>query len=210
MLNSFFNLKLLTPILLLPFLTGSAVLPKAMSEPVEVVEVVEEPVVETVTRYTLPGGSNTELLILDALQGRGITDRNALAVVLGNIKQESKFTTNICEGGARVSYWGCRSGGYGLIQWTTADRYRGLGDHARRMGLNPSYAPAQISFIFAERQWRSIEQSLKREGGSIDHYMNRAYTWLGWGIHGNRTKYAYEYNSRMVETTITIPTKNEG
>ena len=181
-----------------------------MSEPVEVVEVVDEPVVETVTRYTLPGGSNTELLILDALQGRGITDRNALAVVLGNIKQESKFNTNICEGGARVSSWACRSGGYGLIQWTTADRYHGLGRHASRLGLNPSYAPAQISFIFAERQWRSIEPSLKRDGGSIDHYMNRTYRWLGWGIHGNRTKYAYEYNSRMVETTITIPNNNEG
>ena len=205
MLNSIFNLKFLTPIALIPFLAGASVQPPAPPEPVEVVEVVEEPLTETVTRYTIPGASNTELLILDALQGRGITDRNALAVVLGNIKQESKFNTNICEGGARVSYWGCNSGGYGLIQWTTADRYRGLGNHAYRMGLNPSHAPAQISFIFAERQWKSIEPALKSPGNSIEYYMDRTYRWLGWGIHGNRTKYAYEYNSRMVETTITIP-----
>ena len=31
-----------------------------------------------------------------------ITDRNALATILGNIKQESNFTANVCEGGARV------------------------------------------------------------------------------------------------------------
>ena len=33
-----------------------------------------------------------------------ITDRNALATIMGNIKQESNFTANVCEGGARVSY----------------------------------------------------------------------------------------------------------
>lgn len=203
-------MKLLTTLALIPLLTGAAIQPPAPLEPVKVVEVVEEPVVETVTRYTLPGGSNTELLILDALQGRGITDRNALAVVLGNIKQESKFNTNICEGGARVSYWGCRSGGYGLIQWTTVDRYHGLGRHASRMGLNPSHAPAQVSYIFIERQWKSTEPHLQRTGMGISYYMDKTYRWLGWGIHGNRTKYAHEYSSRMVETTITIPIKNEG
>ena len=30
-----------------------------------------------------------------------ITDRNALATILGNIKQESNFRANICEGGAK-------------------------------------------------------------------------------------------------------------
>ena len=56
-----------------------------------------------------------------------ITDKNALATILGNIKQESMFISNICEGGARVEYPNCHRGGYGLIQWTTEARYLGLG-----------------------------------------------------------------------------------
>lgn len=198
-------MKSLTLAALLPFaLYHKVKFPEPPPAPPAIVEVAPEVEVETITKWTLPGASNTELLVLDKLQHRGITDINALAVVLGNIKQESKFNSNICEGGARVSYWGCTSGGYGLIQWTTADRYKGLGNHAYRMGLDPSYAPAQISFIFEERQWKFIEDDLIATGGSIDHYMNRTYYWLGWGVHGARTKYAYDYASRMVETTVPV------
>jgi len=28
--------------------------------------------------------------------------------------------------------------------------------------------------------------------------MNAAYRWLGWGIHGARTNYAYDYTKKMV------------
>jgi len=55
-----------------------------------------------------------------------ISDRNALATILGNIKSESNFHANICEGGARVPYNSCHRGGYGLIQWTSTGRYLGL------------------------------------------------------------------------------------
>jgi hypothetical protein len=167
-----------------------------------VVEAVEV-VVETETRWVLPTASHTEAKVLNALQERGIEDRNAIATVMGNIKQESKFNANICEGGARVSYWGCRSGGYGLIQWTTSDRYSGLGRHAYRIGLDPSTTDAQVSFLFTERQWKRIEPSLKTSGQSIGFYMGKAYYWLGWGIHGNRTTYAYQYASRL--TSIEVP-----
>ena len=69
-----------------------------------------------------------EQYVLSELQEHTrITDRNALATILGNIKQESKFHSNICEGGARVPYSDCHRGGYGLIQWTTENRYLGLG-----------------------------------------------------------------------------------
>mgnify|MGYP005681608613 FL=1 len=57
-----------------------------------------------------------------------ISDRNALATIMGNIKQESKFISNICEGGARVTYENCHAGGYGLIQWTSIGRYNALGN----------------------------------------------------------------------------------
>ena len=169
----------------------------------EVEEATVEPV-PTKKQWFLPSGNNVEAKVLNALQERGITDRNAIATVMGNIKQESKFNANICEGGARVSYWGCHSGGYGLIQWTTADRYRGLGNHAYAIGLDPSTADAQISFLFTERQWRGIEPYLKQRGGSIGFYMQKTYYWLGWGVHGNRTTYAYQYASKLVSIDVPI------
>ena len=64
---------------------------------------------------------------LEFLQTRGIRSKNALAVVMGNIQQESRFDTLICEGGFRTGYHDCHRGGFGLIQWTTPNRYRGLG-----------------------------------------------------------------------------------
>ena len=64
------------------------------------------------------GCNQTETYALNFLQKQGIKDKNALATIMGNIKQESGFVPNICEGGARIKYESCRSGGYGLIQWT--------------------------------------------------------------------------------------------
>ena len=159
-------------------------------------EVVEEVVVAK--RWVLPNGTHNEKVVLTALQDRGITDRIALAVVLGNIKQESRFHSNICEGGARVHYHGCRSGGYGLIQWTTSDRYRGLGHFASRVNGDPSSVETQVGYIFNERQWLDIESSLKRNGHSVGYYMNKAYYWLGWGHHGARTHYPHDYAARLI------------
>ena len=87
-------------------------------------------------------GSNlnpTEKKVLDFFIERGIKDKMALAVLLGNIKQESLFITNICEGGARVPYHRCHSGGFGLIQWTTTGRYGGLGRHANNIEGGTGY-----------------------------------------------------------------------
>ena len=64
-----------------------------------VVEDTTEEVVEEVAmtqRWVLPNGSHNERIVLSALQDRGISDKIALAVVLGNIKQESRFHSNIC------------------------------------------------------------------------------------------------------------------
>ena len=71
--------------------------------------------------------TDEEHLVLKALQERGITDRNALAVIMGNIRQESKFDPIICEGGVRTGYHGCHRGGFGLIQFTSIHRYNGSG-----------------------------------------------------------------------------------
>ena len=134
-----------------------------------------------------------EKFTLSFLQKRGITNQYALATVMGNIKQESRFHTNICEGGARVPYHQCYSGGYGLIQWTSINRYRGLGAFCVKYGLDPSGIDGQLRYMVNESQWTKYELVLKGKGFSIEHFMNHAYPWLGWGIHGNRTMYSYEY-----------------
>ena len=88
--------------------------PPVVEEAVE--EVVEIPVVPYKTSWKCPDCSPEEQYVLKELQEHTrITDRNALATIMGNIKQESKFIPNICEGGDRVSYRDCLSGGYGLI-----------------------------------------------------------------------------------------------
>ena len=158
-------------------ISAAAPIPPAVEAP-PVVEVKEE----TEKRWVLPNGSRIEAIVLDALQEQGITDKNALATILGNIKQESKFHPNICEGGHRVQYQHCHAGGYGLIQWTTRGRYNGLGDHAWTMGVSPSSAAAQISYIFTEREWKYVEHHMKKQGHSIGFYMGKSLllAWLGY------------------------------
>ena len=57
------------------------------------------------------GCTPDEKIALAYIQERtNITDKNALATIMGNIKQESEFKSNICEGGARVNYNQCRRG----------------------------------------------------------------------------------------------------
>ena len=176
--------------------TALRALPKSsLGTPATQLEVIAEQ--EYISRWHLPNASHNEKLVLEAMQERGITDEYALAVILGNIKQESNFHSNICEGGHRVSYANCHWGGYGLIQWTCDSRYYGLGRHADSLGLDPTSAEAQVSYIFQEQQWKDIEEGMKTPGKSLAFYMNKAYNWLGWGIHGNRTYYAQQYLSSM-------------
>ena len=135
--------------------------------------------------------------VLKFLQERGITDRAALATILGNIKQESRFDTIICEGGRRTGYHNCHSGGFGLIQWTTSGRYRGLGQFAAKYGLDPNSLDAQLRWMVNEREWREVEHHWKTPGKGISGYMHSAYRWLGWGIHGARTSYAHSYYNAL-------------
>jgi hypothetical protein len=93
---------------------------------------------------------------------------------------------NICEGGSRTSYYNCY-GGYGLIQWTSANRYYGLGDFAKKYGGSPSSLDTQLRYLTNEVQWQKIEEKMKTPGKSIYRYMNYAYDWIGWGHHGART-----------------------
>jgi hypothetical protein len=173
----------------------------------------EEPTSKTATREVAPvkpkekrlickGCNNNESRTLEFLQKRGITDKNALATIMGNIRQESTFTPNICEGGARVPYHQCRSGGVGILQWTNAPRYYGLGKFAARIGGDPSTLDTQLQYMLYEGDWKMIEPYMKTPGKSIDDYMRLARKWIRWGHHGARTDYAYNYSKRLISTSV--------
>ena len=180
--------------------TTNPLMTKDSTQETETKEVVPEK--PKVTRLICKGCNHNESRTLDFLQDRGVTDKNALATIMGNIRQESTFTPNICEGGARVPYHACRSGGFGLIQWTNAPRYKGLGYHAARIGANPSSLDTQLDYMLYEGDWKMIEPHMKTPGKSIHDYMRLARKWIRWGHHGARTDYAYDYSKRLIVTSV--------
>ena len=153
------------------------------------------------TRLICKGCNENENATLAYFQNRGIKDRNALATIMGNIRQESTFIPNICEGGSRTGYHNC-NGGFGIIQWTSANRYYGLGDFARKFGGSPSSLHTQLRYLTNEVQWQEIEEKMKTPGKSINRYMDYAYSWIGWGHHGARTSYARDYASRLIKVEV--------
>lgn len=126
-----------------------------------------------------------------------ITDKNAIATILGNIRQESNFTANICEGGARVSYHDCHRGGYGIIQWTSVNRYVNLGKFATKFECSPSEFDCQLRYMVNENIFQRQLPYFQANGQSIAYYMQPAYRWLGWGIKGNREVYAWDYLNKL-------------
>ena len=152
-------------------------------------------------RLICKGCNENENVALDYFQDIGIKDKNALATIMGNIRQESTFVPNVCEGGNRTNYRNCY-GGYGLIQWTSTNRYYGLGDFAKRYGGSPSSLQTQLRYLTTEVQWKQIEDRMKKSGRSIYSYMDTTYSWIGWGIHGARTSYAHDYANRMIQVEV--------
>ncbi len=156
--------------------------------PIEVVE----------TSWKCPDCSPEEKYVLEQLQEHTkITDRNALATIMGNIKQESKFIPNICEGGARVSYLDCTRGGYGLIQWTSLGRYNNLGKFCAKYGCDPSSLEGQTRYMINESVFQRYLPEFEGMGRNVSQYMVPAYYWLGWGIKGNREIYAWDYSKKL-------------
>jgi len=140
-----------------------------------------------------------EQYVLEQLQEHTkISDRNALATIMGNIKQESKFIPNICEGGARVPYDRCYSGGYGIIQWTSLGRYNNLGKFCTKYGCDPSSLEGQTRYMINENVFQRYLPEFEGRGKTVSQYMVPAYYWLGWGIKGNRQLYAYDYHKKLV------------
>ena len=136
--------------------------------------------------------------VLEQLQtSAGVTDRTALAVILGNIHQESTFKSNVCEGGSIVPYDRCLDGGYGLIQWTSKNRYLGLGTFCAKRNADPSGLKCQTDYMIHEMRFRKDLYAFQTNHQTIPYYMNAAYYWLGWGIHGNRTTHTYSFLTKL-------------
>ncbi len=136
--------------------------------------------------------------VLEQLQvSAGVKDKTALAVLMGNIQQESRFIPNVCEGGAIVPYDRCLRGGYGLIQWTSTHRYKGLGSFCRKYKCDPSGIEGQTRYMINEMRFRRDLYAFQTPHQQMGYYMNAAYYWLGWGVHGNRTKYSYSFLNKL-------------
>ena len=162
----------------------------------EVVSIEVKPYEKT---WKLPDGTPAEQYVLSELQKHTkISDRNALATILGNIKSESNFHSNICEGGARVPYGDCHRGGYGLIQWTSVNRYDNLGKFCNKYDCDPSSLEGQTRYMINESVFQRYLPEFEGRGKTVDQYMVAAYYWLGWGIKGYRQQYAYEYSKKLV------------
>ena len=173
-----------------------SVAPSMVTAPPPVIEITVE---EYEPQWILPGGTPAEQYVLKQLQQHTkISDRNALATILGNIKQESNFVPNVCEGGARVSYRDCTRGGYGLIQWTSVKRYENLGKFCEKFACDPSSLEGQTRYMINESTFQRYLPEFEGRGKTVDQYMVGAYYWLGWGIKGYRQLYAYDYHNRLV------------
>lgn len=205
-------MKKFTPLFLAAFIVPSACAypsfsdikaPPAIKKPVvgkvNPEKVVEIEVIEK--SWKCPGCNYNEKYVLEQLQEKTkISDRNALATIMGNIKSESQFYANICEGGARVPYHQCRRGGYGLIQWTTTARYNGLGSFCRKYGCDPSSIEGQTRYMINESHFQKVLPEFEGSGWTVSQYMVPSYYWLGWGIKGRRQIYAYDYTKKLVWT----------
>ena len=190
-----FMLKQVASFSLLTLLTSSCV--TAVENPEK--EVVSIPVEPYKTTWKCEDCTPNEQYVLAELQKHTkISDRNALATILGNIKSESNFYPNICEGGARVPYGDCHRGGYGLIQWTSINRYNNLGKFCNKYGCDPSSLEGQTRYMINENIFQRYLPMFEGGGQTVRQYMVPAYYWLGWGIKGNREIYAYEYTNKLV------------
>ncbi len=174
-------------------------------KPVQSVDVTEDETTATTlevkpfAKWICPTCSPEEQYVLKELQTHAnITDKNALATIMGNIKQESKFIPNICEGGARVNYENCHTGGYGLIQWTTESRYLGLGLFAKKYGCDPSSLECQTRYMINEIHFQKVLPEFQAGGQPVTQYMVPSFYWLGWGVEGPRLQYSYDYTKALV------------
>jgi len=121
----------------------------------------------------LSGGTNEEK-IWSWLKSEGFTDEGA-AGIMGNFRQEAgeDFATNAVENNGRGFTIDGKTG-YGLAQWTSAERQRGLLEMAESMGKDVSDLDVQLAYLKKEMQERGIWDKVRnaqdlREATRIFH-----------------------------------------
>ena len=198
------NLTTVTVSLLGAVATSAATLPTPSYATLNQTSTIQETATKEVApetprerRITCKGCNENEHYVLNALQDEGIRDKVAIATIMGNIKQESTFIPNVCEGGQKVPYHRCYRGGYGILQFTDAPRYNGLGNFAKKYGGDPSTLETQVQYMFYEPDWKMIKDRMSQPGGTINDYMRLAYKWIRWGHKGPRETYAQQYLNKL-------------
>ena len=155
------------------------------------------PPVEVTPKITCLGCSPVEQTTAEYFHSVGVKDKKALSVIMGAIKQESRFEPLVCQGGAKTGYHGCKTGGFGIAQWTIQERYNGLGLFAARTKQDPDTLFTQLQYATTEREWKSAYKTFKQTGLAMNSYFHAGRVWLGYGIKGSRHKYAYDYAKRI-------------
>lgn len=159
--------------------------------------------------------SPVENTVLNVLQEDGVTDKNAAAVILGNIKQESQFNPLACEGffpSTAVSYMDCymnTSGGFGLLQWTSAGRIKGLGTFCNNYGCDPSTVEGQMRYLINEYDYTLVRSVFNTPGLPLQQYQDASFSWIRWGTTGQRWSYTNNYITKINEVERTVETTEE-
>eukprot|EP00727_Mastigamoeba_balamuthi_P010533 m51a1_g6101 hypothetical protein (790) ;mRNA; r:72381-75504 len=145
----------------------------------------------------------------------------ALAVILGNLQQESNLNPLSCEayGGPASSLSSCPitlSGSYyltgvGLLQWSDPDNQPGrrtqLFAYCRAQGLDCDLASTQLQYLAQEDEWARAKECFQAPGKELGttwddagatpgSYWKCAALWTGWGTAGSRADYALQWLAR--------------
>ena len=155
------------------------------------------PPVEVNPKVMCFGCSPVEQKAAEFFHKEGVKDAKALSVIMGAIKQESKFESRVCEGGAMTGYHRCRAGGFGAIQWTYPSRFNGLGKFANQTNQSPNSFDTQLQYAVTEIEWKRAAKTFKTAGLSMNSYFYAGQVWLGYGVAGSRHNYAYQYTKKL-------------
>ena len=154
-------------------------MPSAPPVPVQESKVVELEV--TPTAWTCPDCTENEQYVLAELQKHTkISDRNALAAIMGNIKQESNFVPNICEEEIEFLTTIAIAGVMVLFSGPPINRYNNLGKFCENYGCDPSSLEGQTRYMINESTFQKYLPEFEGRGFTVSQYMVPSYYWLGW------------------------------
>ncbi len=121
---------------------------------------------------TLSGKDNLEKILTFFMQ-KGLTLAQATGIA-GNLMVESRLEPTIIQGGGHATpgtnFTPTPGVGFGLAQWTTGDRQRGLMEETRRLGVDITDLGGQLSYAWKElsESYSSTLTALKATTDPVD------------------------------------------